>query len=597
MKKADGLWMQAIGILFFGTLFCFAWLCFKERMLNYDPAFFSFRILQDKNYDIELGRWGSVISQALPLWFLKLGCSLETFLRVYSVSFILIYYIIFLFISLFLKNARASVVLMFTLCLAFRHAFYYSTAELYQGLAISVLVMALVSPEVEYSTGLRKNAAYLLSAGLIYVLSYYHQILVFPLLFIFCYHLLLKKKYKDAYLIFMIALTAVWFLIRVKFLTETTYEKDKIPDLKTLLAGFPHITGMPSYFYFRHFVRHYILSLVFLNLLSVGVMVYKREWMLASFYVLFNVGFIYLNIITYAKGESPLMYENYLTVLGLYCAVPLTDILSGMKRQRLAILLVIAVLSFNLKEIYAAKYPLTQKIEYLKRMTDSGREMPEKKYLISSRNFPWSYDWVSWSLPFESLLYSSLVSPDSAVTVCTASPVNQYDSLLDWKYIFLGPPWSPTWFWTTDLNLKYYALPAGTYKKLCTSQSDTSFSESVFGNYNVVIEPLIDHVEIKKATYAVVPLRIKNNSGHLLRSVPDAEHSILLCYHVKDNNGNYVVWDGNKVYLETDIDKQAIQGLVVMSDLPKGDYILEADLMTNGKRWWGINSKISLTVK
>src|SRR5207249_4936463 len=100
---------------------------------------------QDRAFDIELNRWGSVLSQALPLIFLKAGCSLQTFLRTYSVSFILIYYIIFLLITLVLKNERAGIALMLTLCLAFRHAFYYSTAELYQGMAWCVLIWALIS--------------------------------------------------------------------------------------------------------------------------------------------------------------------------------------------------------------------------------------------------------------------------------------------------------------------------------------------------------------------------------------------------------------------------------------------------------------------
>src|SRR5689334_21683384 len=99
MNKSNGLLLQSIGLLFFGTLFTLAFVFYKERMLSYDPAFFSFKIIFERDFDVELGRWGSVVSQVLPLWFLQLGCSLETFLRVYSVSFILIYYLIFLFLS------------------------------------------------------------------------------------------------------------------------------------------------------------------------------------------------------------------------------------------------------------------------------------------------------------------------------------------------------------------------------------------------------------------------------------------------------------------------------------------------------------------
>ncbi len=596
MKKSNGLFFQLTGVLFFGTLFLLAWIFFKERMLNYDPAFFSFRIIFEKNYDIELSRWGSVVSQVLPLWFLKAGCSLETFLRVYSVSFILIYYLIFLIITLVLKNARAGIMLMLTLCLAFRHAFYYSTAELYQGLAICILIWALIFPEKEYDSILKKNIAWFLSCVLIFVLSYYHQILVFPLLFIFIYYLIAEKKYFDKYLIGSIVFTVFWFFIRIKFLTSTSYEKDKIPELSVFFNQLGNITHFESYDYFKHFARHFLLPLVILNLICVGTFLFKRKWLLASFYILFNTGFIYLDLLTYRMGESPLMYENYLTILGLFCSVPLSGLLMSIKTEKLFLPVTFVILMINVQGVYSSSYPFTLKENYLKRITEYGRKMPNKKYLIDSRNLPWQYDWVSWALPFETLLYSSLESPDSAVSICASTPVSQYDSISNWKNIFLGPPWAITWFWTSDVDKKYYLLPSGEYKKLTTYQSDSSFQESVFNNQNISIEPLENFIEIDKEKYAVLPLRIKNNSGESIKSIPDCPQNIKLSYHILNEKGEQVIWDGSRTSLETDIDKETTQGLMISSVLPQGKYILEIDFVTEGKRWWNINTRVKLSV-
>jgi hypothetical protein len=589
-------YFQFLGILFFGSLFILSWIFFKERMLNYDPAFFSFRILYDKTFDIELGRWGSVLSQLLPLWFLKSGSSLETFLKAYSVSFILIYYFIFLIITIVLKNNRAGIILMLALCLAFRHAFYYPTAELYQGIALCVLVWALTFPETEYQSRLKKNITTLVTGLLIFALSYYHQILVFPLLFIFVYHIIAEKKYFDKHVIGLVILTATWFFIRVKYLTTTTYEKDKIPELNLFFSQLGNLSQTPSFIYFKYFAKHFLWSLIFLNMICLGALVYNRRWPLLVFYVLFNAAFIYLNLITYRNGESPVMYENYLTLLGLFCAVPLSSLLLNFKYEKLRLPLTMIILIINVYGIYSARYMFSDRVAYLDRITSEARKLPEKKYIIESRNFSWKHAWVSWAFPFETLLSSSLQSPDSAISICVAQPINQYDSIINWENIFIGPPWSPIWFWTNNLDPHYFNLPEGNYKKIATSQSDFSFTERVFTNSNIAITAKENFVTLSKDSFTVVPITIHNTSGFRINSIPDSQTPVVLSYHVYDDKGKEVVWNGFRTPLETDIDKEATVGLVIKNDLEKGSYTCQIDFITEDIRWWNINAKIKLKV-
>jgi hypothetical protein len=565
-------------------------------MLSFDPAFFSFRILFEKNFNVELGRWGSIVSQLLPLWFLKNGCSLETFLRVYSVSFIIIYYVIFLILTVVLRNMRAAVMLMLALCLAFRHAFYYSTAEIYQGTAICVLIWAVAFPENPYLTKPKKNLAAAICFILIIVVSYYHQLLVFPLLFLFIYYLIATKKYSDKLTIGLILFTAAWFFVRIKFLTESTYEKGKIPELRDLIEGFSYITNTSSYAYFKYFVKYFLWSLVVLNFICVVQFFYKHKWLLAFFYIATNAAFIYLNIITYRKGESPLMYENYLTVLGLFCAVPLSEQLIGLKHLKIKLLALTVILLFNIREIYSSHLPFTLKQDYLSRITESSRKMPEKKYVIDSRNFPWQYNWISWTLPFETLLNSSLQSPDSAITVCVANPVNQYDSIATWKNIFIGPSWSPTWFWTNDLDSNYFKLPPTPYGYLTGLQSDSSFKESEFNKKNVFIIPLQSEVTLGREKYTVIPLRIINTSGKKLPAVPDVDHQFFLSYHILSEKGEIIFVDNYRTPLETDVGSKGNVGLIVKTPLKKGKYTILIDFVTENVRWWNIDSKVSLVV-
>ena len=239
-KVADkqAKYIQFIGFIFFSLLAYWSWIFFKERMINFDTAFYSFKITQYQKYDIELGRWGSLLSQFLPFYAFKHDCSLATYLKLYSLSFILVDYIIFLIITLVLKNTRAGLALMLMLCLGFRHAFYFSAAELYHGMALTMLFYALVLPIKEYSHQWKKGLAAICAAGLIYTCSYFHQLTIFAILFVLLTGLIVHKKYKSKTIWGLLAFSVIWYVIRVKFLTTSTYEQDKLPGLKVFIDEF-----------------------------------------------------------------------------------------------------------------------------------------------------------------------------------------------------------------------------------------------------------------------------------------------------------------------------------------------------------------------
>jgi hypothetical protein len=165
---------------------------------------------------------------------------------------------------------------------------------------------------------------------------------------------------------------------------------------------------------------------------------------------------------------------------------------------------------------------------------------------------------------------------------------------MDWKNIFLGPPWAITWFWANDLDHNYFNLPIGNYKKLATSQKDPSFREQIFTNSNVSILAKENFISLSKDSFTVVPIIINNSSGHIINSIPDSRYPVVLSYHIYDDNGKEVLWDGFRTSLETDIDKNAQVGLVIKNELKKGSYTCEIDFMTEDVRWWNINTKIKL---
>lgn len=584
------------GFLFFSCLLIFSWIFYKERVLAFDPAFFAFQMIDSQDYSIALGRWGAIFSEILPLIVLKNHCSMETFLRVFSIAPIINYCIIFLII-IALKNYRAALALMLTLCLGFRHAFYYTTAELYFGLALSILLWALVSPEKEYSSRLKKWLALFFSLVLIYVMSYLHQLTVFALVFILTGEFIGNKRYKDVHLWIVFAATIIWFFIRIFVLTNTEYESEKIPSLDVFINEIPYMVYSPSGTYFKYFAVHELWPLFLVFFISWLFLFKLKKWLYVIFLPAFSIVFLIIILITYYKGESPLMYENYYTVFGVFAGVAFVYVLYNSIKDKWRLLWILPFLVISLSGIYNAHAMLTKRVDYLDRLVTNGRKKEKRKFLVSLQNFPWQYTWVDWSLPFETTLYSAIAGPDSVVTCYPVSDMSEHDDLINKENVFLGPKWAISWFESGNLQKQYFHFPSSGYEKLNSSQADTAFHENEFNKDNVFIQPLKEVYHSDPDSFIVAEIRIKNLSGKRLASIPSGSNPVFLCYHLYDKESKMLIHDGRRSPLEMDVTGECIQSLMVTIPKEKGEYIVETDLLTEDKRWWGINSRFSLVVR
>lgn len=589
--------VQLTGFLFFSVLFIFSWVFYKERMLCFDPAFFLYKMIEYKDFSIELDRWGSAPSQLLPLFAIHKGFSLLTILRLYSVSFILLYYIFFLVITLVLKNNKAGIGLMLALCIGFRHAFYYSTAELFQGMALAFIAWAIFAPEKPYETSFKKWLGAVISIILIYIISYYHQLALFPVLFIVLVELIENKKLKDPAIISVAVFTLFWLIFRIFFLTDSEYEKSKMINAGIFFEQLPDLFNLPSTIYFVQFVRDNIFSFSVTIGVLVILFIVRKKWRLFLFSFVYFTGFLILILVTYYRGESPMMMEDYFVVPGCFIAVILIFLLYEKLSHLIVILVVLPLLIIHLKGIYDGHFTLTKRINYLERLISYGRTFDERKFLVNHQNFPWHYAWIKWAVPFETAILSSIESPDSTVTFFIPDNMNQYDSLLEKENIFLGPDWAVTWFSSNSADNRYFHLPSSGYLKLNTSQKDTVFNESDFNLDNVKIVPEKEIFCSDADSFTVVPVIIKNESGKKLLSITSGEKDVYLSYHLYDSTGKQILWDGLRTLPEVDILSSYKQGLFVELPGKKGEYEVEVDFLTEGVRWWGINSRFKLIVK
>ena len=84
----------------------------------------------------------------------------------------------------------------------------------------------------------------------------------------------------------------------------------------------------------------------------------------------------------------------------------------------------------------------------------------------------------------------------------------------------------------------------------------------------------------------VVPIMLRNDSRHELSSYPPAP--IVLSYHIADQDGNVVVFDGERTPLSAPIRPGEERGILMEVRVPArpGFYLLEPSLVQEGVRWF-----------
>lgn len=594
--KNVGANLFTIGLIVFGVLFALALAFYRERVMNFDASFFAFLMIDTTDFSIALGRWGAVLAQVLPLYALKAGWSINTFLRLFSVAPIINYVLLFAFIHLYLKHYKASLLLLFSITLCFRHVFFYTTAELYFGMALCVLFYALVFPTDTSKRIERKWLYYVFVVALVYVISYFHQLTVFALLYTVLFTMLWNKAYRDSQQLITLGITVVWFFIRIFLLKSTSYESEKIPTLQVFLEQLPHLKSLPSTQYFKEFFKHEFLLVFAVYSISLAYFAFRKRYLFMLFNGLFFIGFLSLILITYYKGESPLMYENYYVLLGFIWGLPIVFLLFELNNHWLFFSTSLILIGYSLFGIFQSHHVFTKKIEYLERLVNQAQHTPAKKFLVHQSNFNWRVSWVSWSLPFETALLSSDITNAQNATFYMASDYSKFDTILQKENIFLGPDWAPTWFGSQNLNHHYYSFPSTGYVKLNSSQADSSFDVNHFTKENVSIEAVKKHVVSDADAFVVVPVKITNQSGHTIASIPDCSNQTFLSYHIYDEAGKVVDSDGYRSALEADVHQELVTGLII--ELPaKGKYKVAIDMVTENVKWWDISDEITLEVK
>ncbi len=578
-----------VALLFFSFLLLLSWYYFKERTLCFDPSFYSFRLIQEKGFCIPHARWGASINQVIPLLFLKAEASLGTILRSYSMAFILVDMLIAAILLFGARSPYATWALMLTLCLGFRHDFFYATAELFQGMAFTVLLWPISEKILQGGSRLRTSLFVLLGFLVSFLASWHHQLTLFPVVFLLGLFLLYRKGYKNLPFLLLLSTSLLWFLLRITVFTWN-YGKSQMPSVEDFVQHLPHFFSLPSWEYFKGFAIPALLPAGILFLAGTGFLLLKsRNILTLLFTLLFPLGFLILIVITYHAGESPIMYENHYTIFGFIAGVTacLTFKYEGVQGKR-ALWFLIPVLAYSTIMMERAHLPFTQKIAYNQRLIENMEGDPNRKYLIHVDHFQWDVGWVYWPLPFETLLLSSLENSSPSMTFSALSSPGQFKEMRKDPTAFLGPEWAPTWFWSHTLNQDHFQLPKTPYKVITTSSGGPVEKEQ---KEKIRIHPRRSYTLHKTRNICLITVDIINHSNDTLHAHDGPDHlSPKLSYHITGAREEYPEYFTLHTNLEMDLPPHDTieQGVRIFPIVAQKAKRLRFDLITD-KKWWNVD--------
>ena len=457
------------GHLTFLVLFILSSLFYLERTIFIDAAYQTFNLIQAKGFQTYAGRFGVVLSEIIPLIAIKLGMGLEQILFIVSITATLIPYLVFMVCSSILRSDAAGFTVVLIMILCVRNSFYLIGTEATQALVCSMLLLAWLQwPGQKHSFG---HIAVTLI--LIVFCSFTHPVAIIPLFYIGCYHAC-NYDWKTSNWKVLVAPLGVTIVGACKLILGHTASHDSMHLTKINLETASHVLfNFFDMFAVSFLVNHTFfdsnryLPWLFIMVITLGILLFRKKYGKATVMLAGTGCFLFISNMIYKNGESGIMMEKALVPLSIFVGVPLmTDVLTDRFSRSYWILgLLVVIVFIRMRDISKASRSYTQRLGYIERVIAFTQQKGDCKFVIERRNISGKHIRVSWAFAMETLLYSSLQSPDSARTIYVVDDLKTLNANLGNQDLFMAVPFYRDKR-SSSLDHSYFQLSNTPYTKL-----------------------------------------------------------------------------------------------------------------------------------
>jgi len=386
---------------------------------------------------------------------MKLGIGLKLLTIIYSVSFIALYYTVFLLTIKFFRNTSAALSVVVVLILCISQSFFHPVTETHQSLIFSVLLFAIL----QYSS-IRHVLLQVLLAFLVILLSFFaHPVALYTLIFVIGYSAIDQKQLKSAKPYILLLLIVGLAIAKVLLTDENSYEGKFFSELlksPLLILQLPHAYST-KFLLGRIFGLYFWVMVFELSLLM--VLVLKKEYIKLIWQLAITGFFLIITLLTYNKGDSDMMMERAFMPLALFVSIPLlTEILKNYNRfNTFKLIFLTGIILLSLNRIYLQGKTFRERTRFNQELLAKTSRFPNRKFIIESSELQKHYI-TYWSYSFETLMLSSITANIPTQTIFPANNLSKLNKYTDGaKDVFLGADFWLEWG-INDLNQRYFNL-------------------------------------------------------------------------------------------------------------------------------------------
>ena len=383
---------------------------YRERMLYIDAPHILFRLINDGHFWIEEHRYGSFISQVLPLMGARLHLPLVCLLVLYSVGYYLFYLTVSLLLVFRYRQYGLAVLLGLYFTLFISDAYYWPNNEVHQGIAWLLLVFALNLSVA--AKGWRQPITFIVFAATFALAIWTHPLIMLPAIYLWFFFMDDKNAWPYTRTQ-TVALSAVLLLLAYLKFNQGMhhgYDSSKIDALTGLKAD--RIRGMLSspqlHFFLHSCVRQYWLFLL-LFMTGLAGLLKEKKYRLLLFTALFFAGYLALTCITFWDVTSRSYMECEYSPLVIICCAPFVVYVLPKMNVKLAIWLFVCIYMIRLLCIFSASAPFTNRLVLIEKINEKMKDRHLTKVIIPDP-VPGADNVLitNWAAPVESIYISQL---------------------------------------------------------------------------------------------------------------------------------------------------------------------------------------------
>jgi hypothetical protein len=443
--------------IFFLMFLVMSGIFWQERIINQDSSVYSFNIISQGYFSLEHFRFPATLTQIIPILLSKIGLPLSIVLWSYSVSLVLIPYLLFR-VTLYLFHDKDMAWAMFFAQILFMNEYFFdAVSESKTSFAYVLFLVALIRNKTAFS---RLSHFWIIAVLTLILAVLSHPLALLMLAAVFAW-LILTGRSKVT---FILAGIAVLLTVIKSFVFPVSgYESGLIGQL-FLPEAWQTIWENN---YVVAFAKGHLNKVYFIGLLGMVFFTlwYARErnWKKLMVYVGMNIGLIFVLLIAFKKGENDMMMEKNLATLAITVLLPFISIKNEITpdiplRARLLLPVFTLFIFYRINQS-VPEYQLRQK--QLKQIVNLAEFSGHNKVMIHKSDIKMPKINL-WTLPYETALWSALRGPDETVTVKNIQSVDYWRGAHVKEDAFIGADFRMP-FDASKFNKNYFILDKGSY--------------------------------------------------------------------------------------------------------------------------------------